>query len=192
MFARLIRWFSNRTATKMERQSKADMTIMHEINKGTGGAIYKFGLFNMLSQHRELIPVTPWYLARISSAQVLDCGPCTQIVMNFAILEKVPTEKLEACLNGGTGLTGDDLLAYKYGKAMAENDPEIVELVEQVRDRWGDEGLVEMALNVASSQVFPVAKRGLGLAISCSKVRVAAELIDMTDGAYHPPHYQTA
>ncbi len=192
MFNRFMRWYINRTADKMEQQTKTDMMLMREIGKGSGSLIAKFGLFAPVSQHNKAVPLSPWFVARIASAQVLDCGPCTQIVVNFAVLSKVPTQTIEACLDGGTSLTGDDLLAYKYGKAIAENDPAIIDYVEQVRDRWGNEGLVELALAVATSQVYPMAKRGLGLAVSCSRVRIAPELIDMTDGAYHPPHIQAA
>ncbi|MEN8721281.1 MAG: hypothetical protein ABF335_00185 [Alphaproteobacteria bacterium] len=192
MFNRFMRWYINRTADKMEQQSKTDMTMMREIGKGSGGMIAKFGLFAPVSQHRKAVPLSPWFVARIASAQVIDCGPCTQIVVNFAVLSKVPTTTIEATLAGGAALTGDDLLAYRYGKAVAENDLALIDYVEQVRDRWGDEGLVEMALSVAASQVYPMAKRGLGLAVSCSQVRIAPELIDMTDGSYHPAHLQAA
>ncbi len=190
MFNRFMRWYMRRTADRMERQTKADMTLMRAIAEGDGSAIFKFGLFGPISQHRKRVPVSPWFCATIASAQVLDCGPCTQIVVNYALLSKVPAATVAACLTDGAGLTGDDLLAYRYGKAMAENAPAIIDYVDQVRARWGEEGLVELALSVATSQVFPVAKRGLGLAVSCSRVTVAPELIDMTDGAYLPPHLQ--
>jgi hypothetical protein len=36
----------------------------------------------------------------------------------------------------------------------------------------GDEGLVEMALAIASCRVFPITKRALGYAVSCSAVAV--------------------
>lgn len=42
----------------------------------------------------------------------------------------------------------------------------------RLRERYGEEGLVELALAIASARVFPVTKRALGYALSCSKVEV--------------------
>jgi hypothetical protein len=41
-----------------------------------------------------------------------------------------------------------------------------------MRLRYGDEGLVELALAIASCRTFPVTKRVLGYAVSCSDVAV--------------------
>jgi hypothetical protein len=45
-------------------------------------------------------------------------------------------------------------------------------LRECIRQRYGDEGLIEMALAIASCRAFPVTKRALGYAVSCSKTAV--------------------
>ena len=43
---------------------------------------------------------------------------------------------------------------------------------ERVRERYGEEGLVELALGIAAARVFPVVKRALGYATSCALVKV--------------------
>jgi hypothetical protein len=43
-------------------------------------------------------------------------------------------------------------------------------LREQLQNRYGDAGLVELALAISSSQVYPITKRALGYATSCAKV----------------------
>jgi hypothetical protein len=43
-------------------------------------------------------------------------------------------------------------------------------LREQPRNRYGDAGLVELALAISSSQVYPITKRALGYATHCAKV----------------------
>ena len=42
-----------------------------------------------------------------------------------------------------------------------------------LRQRYGDQGLIELALAIASSRTFPVTKRVLGFAVSCSQVEVS-------------------
>jgi hypothetical protein len=46
------------------------------------------------------------------------------------------------------------------------------ELRQRIRQRYGNEGLVEMALGIAAARVFPVTKRALGFATSCALVEV--------------------
>jgi hypothetical protein len=46
-------------------------------------------------------------------------------------------------------------------------------LREHIRQRFGDEGLIEMALAIASCRTFPMVKRALGYAVSCSEVAVS-------------------
>jgi len=41
-----------------------------------------------------------------------------------------------------------------------------------IRLNYGDEGLIEMALAIASCRTFPTIKRALGYAVSCSAVAV--------------------
>jgi hypothetical protein len=43
---------------------------------------------------------------------------------------------------------------------------------ERIRERYGEEGLVELALAIAVCRVFPVTKRALGYAKSCAAVSV--------------------
>ena len=43
---------------------------------------------------------------------------------------------------------------------------------EEVRRRYGEPGLVELAMAIAACRVFPVTKRGLGYAVSCAAVDV--------------------
>ena len=45
-------------------------------------------------------------------------------------------------------------------------------LRERIRQRYGDEGLIELALAIAACRTFPVTKRVLGFAVSCSEVTV--------------------
>jgi hypothetical protein len=45
-------------------------------------------------------------------------------------------------------------------------------LRQRIREHYGDEALIEMGLAMAVGQTFPVVKRTLGFAKSCSLIRV--------------------
>lgn len=41
-----------------------------------------------------------------------------------------------------------------------------------LNSRYGEEGLVELALGIAAARVFPVTKRAFGYATSCALVEI--------------------
>jgi alkylhydroperoxidase family enzyme len=118
----------------------------------------------------------PWmavHIASIVSAMADDCGSCVQIGVNLARNAGVPRDVLAAVVERSPERLSDELAdVYRFATAVTENSPEQEEYREAVRNRYGDEGLVEIAMAIALHRVFPTLKRGLGFAKSCSLVRV--------------------
>ena len=46
---------------------------------------------------------------------------------------------------------------------------------DDIRKRWGDKGVAELAFTVAVARFYPAVKRGLGYASACERVVVADE-----------------
>ena len=61
---------------------------------------------------------------------------------------------------------------HRFAKAVVEASGGEEELRQRLRERYGEEGLVELALGIAAARVFPVTKRALGYATSCALVEV--------------------
>lgn len=134
-------------------------------------AFFKFALFTPLSQHRRKLPPTPYRVARIVATQDEDCGTCVQIEVNLARRDGVPAEVIHAVLKGSLeDLTPELADVYRFAKAVVEASGEEEELRQRIRERYGEEGLVELALGIAAARVFPVTKRALGYATSCALV----------------------
>ena len=71
----------------------------------------------------------------------------------------------------------DDLPAeladvYRFAEEVVKASGEEDSYRERIRGHYGEEGLVELAMGIAFSRVFPTTKRALGYAKSCSVVRV--------------------
>ncbi|MGB0921174.1 MAG: hypothetical protein ACPG06_01280 [Alphaproteobacteria bacterium] len=171
MMKKLAHWLVRRS----EKQTGEDSTFMHEIADSSLNAFMKFGFFVPMSGHRKVVSAEAWHCARVAAAMNQDCGPCTQTTVNMAISDGASPELLRGALNGGEGLTGDVLLAYQYGKAVAENGPELLDLLEAAEVRFGKEGLVELAFCVAGAAVYPTVKRALGHGLACSQVVIEPE-----------------
>jgi alkylhydroperoxidase family enzyme len=135
-------------------------------------AFFKFALFTPLAAHRRKLPADAYRLARLVAVQHEDCGTCVQIEVNLARRDNVAPELLRAALDGRFGELPPELAdVCRFARAVAEQGDD-VELRERLRARYGEEGLVELALGIAAARVFPTAKRALGYAASCSLVEV--------------------
>jgi alkylhydroperoxidase family enzyme len=136
-------------------------------------AAFKFAKFLAVDEYRRVLPPGPCYVARIVAVRDEDCGTCVQIAVNQAKKAGVPAEVLRAVLDGNPETLPEELRdAYRFAEAVVTRNGEDDALRERIRLRYGDEGLIEMALAIASCRTFPIAKRALGYAVSCSKVAV--------------------
>ncbi|HEY1427735.1 MAG TPA: hypothetical protein VGF50_13775, partial [Caulobacteraceae bacterium] len=106
-----------------------------------------------------------------------DCGPCTQIGVDIAERRGVPGAVLRAILAGDERAMGDSAaLAWRFAQAsldrdMARADP----LRDEIVRRWGQRGLVAIALTITTARMYPTLKYALGHGKTCSKVVVAGE-----------------
>jgi alkylhydroperoxidase family enzyme len=132
-------------------------------------ATLKFAKFLAVDEYRRVLPPGPCYVARIVAVRDEDCGSCVQIAVNQAKKAGVSKEVLSAVLDGDLENLTDDLAdAYRFAEAVVTQNGEEMAPRERIRARYGDEGLIEMALAIASCRVFPITKRALGYAVSCS------------------------
>jgi alkylhydroperoxidase family enzyme len=136
-------------------------------------AFFKFAKFLAVDEYRRVLPPGPCYVARIVALRHEDCGTCVQIAVNQAKKAGVPAEILRAVLDGKLDDLPEELRdAYRFAEAVVTANGEEDALRERIRLRYGDEGLIEMALAIASCRVFPITKRALGYAVGCSAVAV--------------------
>jgi alkylhydroperoxidase family enzyme len=138
-------------------------------------ASFKFAKFLAVDEYRRVLPPGPLYVARIAAVRDEDCGTCVQIAVNQAKKAGVAPEILRAVLDRNLdGLPEELGDAYRFAEAVVTRNGDENALRERIRLRYGDEALIEMALAIASCRVFPITKRALGYAVSCSAVPVRA------------------
>lgn len=128
-----------------------------------------------VASYRSTAPAAAWYAAKIVAAVSEDCGPCTQLVVNMAREHHVPDDALRAVLERDTSAMDDDVrLAVRFAEAVIGRTSDEDDARDAVRARWGDEGVVDLALGIAVGRVFPMTKAGLGFAKECRLVRIDA------------------
>jgi hypothetical protein len=180
----MLKAYLHRSVARLERRFGYDATYLHEVIDISRPAFFKFGLFQIMSSHRDGVPRDAWYAARIAAAMSEDCGPCTQLVVDMALREGMKGDALSALLRGDLERAGTDAeFGFRYGIAVAQNTPEALALSEDAEKRYGKRALVSLAFAVACSRVYPTLKRGLGHGATCTKITISDETIVLRQAA---------
>jgi AhpD family alkylhydroperoxidase len=169
----MLRWLIGSRLTAAERELGAPVDYLRHILRVSLRAFFKFVKVMPLAGYRRALPAGPYHVARIVATRHEDCGTCVQIEVNLAKKDGVSPEVLQAVLAGNpAGLPEGLADAYRFAEAVVTAGGEEGPFRERIRARYGEAGLVEMALAIAVCRVFPTAKRALGYATSCANVAV--------------------
>lgn len=166
---------AHRAVDAAERDLGVPLDYLRHIADTSLAAFVKFGLFTPLSKHRQHLPAAPYHLARLVATQHEDCGTCVQIEVTNALRAGVPEPLVRAAVEGREAdLPAELAEVTRYTRSVVTAN-EAPELRERLRGRYGEAGLVELALGIASARVFPTTKRALGYAQACSLVPLSYE-----------------
>jgi hypothetical protein len=159
-----------------ERAFDYDASYMRDVLGARPSAFLKFSLLTGLVPRRDA-PAEALAAVGIAATLREDCGPCTQIGVDMAVKGGLQPKVLRAILAGDEGAMGESAaLAYRFAQAsldrdMASADP----LRDEIVRRWGDKGLVAIALTITTARMYPTLKYALGYGKTCSKVTVMGE-----------------
>jgi hypothetical protein len=168
----MLQTLINRQIEAMEIRLGVPLEYLRFIAAHSRSAFFKFGLFMPLANHHRIVPPEALLVAHLVAVRHQDCGSCVQIAFNMAGKYGVPDAVMRAAWEDRPEALPDGPAdAYRFACAVVDQDAEAADaLRERIRSRYGDEGLVELSLALATAQVFPIAKRGLGFAESCALV----------------------
>ncbi len=160
----MIRAILLRIIGREERRLGQSLDYVRFIVRASLRAFRAFSRIFGIAAYRRRLPPDPLNIARIVAVRREDCGTCLQVAINIARREGLPAEAIRAAVAGAAHGLPDDLalvLRFADGEEALRDD---------LRRRFGDEGLVEIALAIASARFFPSVKRTLGYATSCARV----------------------
>lgn len=173
----MLRYLLDRFAIRpMERSFGYDAGYMRDVLAASPAAFLKFSLLPSLAPRRAA-PAEALAAAGIVATLREDCGPCTQIGVDIAQRSGVPKATLKAILAGDEAAMGESArLAYRFAQASLDRDMEAADpLRDEIVRRWGQKGLVAIALTITTARMYPTLKYALGHGKACSKVVVAGE-----------------
>jgi len=156
-----------------ERQLGESLDYLRHMARVSLRAFFKFAKVMPLATYRRVLPADAYYVARIVATRDEDCGTCVQIEINLAKSERVSVDVLRAVIADDIDSLPADLAdVCRFARSVVEHTGDDELLRETIRQRYGEQGLVEMSLAIAVCRVFPTAKRALGFATSCRLVKL--------------------
>ncbi|NIA71202.1 hypothetical protein HBA54_21615 [Pelagibius litoralis] len=166
-------WIERGLLNRLYRQNPEQFGWLRDAAAASPGVFWKLTLFAPLAGHRRAAPRALINMARIGALRAQDCGACLQIAVDYAVKEGTVRDHVRAALQAPDALPPQERMVLYYAQAVAGNRPEFVERVETVRRELGEAVLAELAFAVATTSLFPLAKRGLGVAAACDLERIA-------------------
>lgn len=169
----MIRWILTRLLNAAQTQlGGVNMDYAFHLRDVEPSRLWRYSFIKTVEGRRRYTSAEAWHAAGMAAAMVEDCGPCVQIHVNLALKDGVNPDTLRAlAARQLDGVPPDVALAFQYGDAVSRG---IIadELREDIRKRWGEKGLIELAFTIAVARFYPAVKRGMGYAQTCERVIV--------------------
>ena len=126
-------------------------------------AIRKMAGLHKLANHREVVPVEARFAAILVGELAEDCGPCVQIAVDQARKAGVPDDQIEAVLQAHQSAMSPDVgLAFRLARTVVTGTADADQLRQEVRDRWGEAGIVDLVVPMQVYRLYSMIKAGLG------------------------------
>jgi len=172
----MIRWILQRGARAFGRKYQYDVSYMLDVIEVSRSAGARLVLFPALVGYRGPKDAQEVVVgAALASTMDGDCGPCAQLVIDMSIQSGVPSDRLQACVDGRRKNAGDVGLGYDFAVAAIAGDLNVDRLAKQITDRFGRKALAAAAFAAALGRFYPVLKRGMGHGAACSRLRFGGQ-----------------
>jgi hypothetical protein len=180
----MLSWLASRYLQRMGARYDYDVSYMLHMLDHSPKAFFAFAKLFPLAQHRESAPKDAVIAAKLMGAMFEDCGPCTQLVVNFAREQRVAPDQVEAVLRRDLAAMNEDVaLAFRFSDAVLNRLSNEDEVRDAVRAKWGEKGVIDLTLSLQIGRIFPMVKAGLGYARECRRVEVAGRPVDVVKWA---------
>ncbi len=177
-------FIARRMLRSFSRRYGYDTSYAENILDQSPAAFFKFAPLIKAAEHREVIPVEAAFAAKITGALAEDCGPCTQLTVDMALEAGMPKGQIEAVLRRDpSAMSPDTALAFRFADAVIRRSVDDDKYRDAIRARWGEKGVIELAMGLQLGRMFPMLKLALGFAKECRRVTVAGDQIDVVKHA---------
>jgi hypothetical protein len=98
----------------------------------------------------------------------------------MALEAGMPKDQIEAVLRRDlSAMSPDTTLGFRFADAVIRRSADLDDRREAVRARWGEKGVIELAMGLQLGRMFPMLKLALGYAKECRRVTVGSDQVDV-------------
>ena len=175
----MLKVLLNQFVARMERQWRYDAGYMHRMIDISTGAALKFAVVTSLVERRAA-PPEALAAAGLAGTLAEDCGPCTQLCVDMALEAGMARDQIEAVLRRDLkAMSPDVALGFQFADAVVRHSADDDVYRHAVRARWGEKGVIDLAMGLQMGRLFPMMKLALGYARECRRVSVAGHQVDV-------------
>jgi alkylhydroperoxidase family enzyme len=165
----VIKYLIGRQINAHEKSLGASLDYLRHILRVSMPDFWRVRRLGQLNAQRRALPPAPFHVARLIAVMAEDCGDCVQIEVNLARSAGVRAEILRSTLAARPSELPQELAdVYLFAECIVHNSGDIEPLRGKMRQRYGEQALVEMSLAIALARTFPAIKRGMGYASACN------------------------
>ena len=169
----MLRWLINKRLDAEERKLGESMDYLRYITDQNPSAMLRFAGIGPFANSRKTLPADAWYAAQLVVLQHEDCGTCLQIGVNLARQDGVEPALIHSVLNGELSELAPGLITVcRFARQSLTDKTADEEMRNEIIDRYGEKGLIELAFAISAAAIPPTVKRVLGFARSCSSVEI--------------------
>jgi hypothetical protein len=180
----MLSFFIRRKLRAMSEHYGYDVSYLDYMLTESPRAFFKFARLAAASSHREVVPVEASFAAKITGAMAEDCGPCAQLTVNMALEAGMSKNQVEAVVRRDvSAMSPETALGFGFADAIVHRSDDQDVRREAVRSRWGEKGVIDLAMALQMGRLFPMMKLALGYARECRRVSVDGHEINVVKQA---------
>jgi hypothetical protein len=165
---------------KFNKRYGYDVSYLDDMLKEAPAAFFKFAALAKASAHREAVPVEASFAAKITGAMAEDCGPCVQLTVDMALEAGMAKDQIEAVVRRDIGaMTIATALGFRFADTIVRRAVDQDACRDAVRARWGEKGVIDLAMAMQMGRLFPMMKLALGYAKACRRVTLDGRQVDV-------------
>mgnify|MGYP005989664831 CR=1 FL=1 len=150
-----------------------DTNYMKEMLTENPNAYETFEGFLPMASFADEAPKDVLFVAKLTSMKNEDCGACLQLNVDMAIEAGVDKKIIQDIIfNEGKTLTSELKTVYDFTLSVGNKKDVGTELYSKINALYSKKVLVEIALAIASTKIFPTVKRVLNDFQTCSNIQI--------------------
>lgn len=158
-----------------ESELGVPLDYLRDMARTSPSALTKLWMLQPLARHHEAAAPEALSVARLVASLDQDCGTCVQIEVNLARKAGVDRGIVQAVLDGDEHTLPERLQrVWRFARAVVSRDPRLSEIHAELTEAEGEKVALELSMGIATATLYPVLKRGMGHAVSCSLITVEA------------------